>query len=145
MDAGVPIKSAVAGIAMGIMSNSDDDYILLTDIMGIEDFSGEMDFKVAGTAEGITAIQLDVKNMGLTDKMIHETLVGARTARLQILEVMAKAIPQPRQNVSLHAPKIVVVPVPEEKIGEIIGPGGKTIRSLMPNLASRSMSKTMGK
>jgi len=131
MDAGVPIKSAVAGIAMGIMSNSDDDYILLTDIMGIEDFSGEMDFKVAGTADGITAIQLDVKNMGLTDKMIHETLAGAKTARMQILDVMAKAIPQPRLGVSLHAPKIVVVPVPEEKIGEIIGPGGKTIRSLI--------------
>lgn len=131
MDAGVPIKSAVAGIAMGILTNSDDDYMLLTDIMGIEDFSGEMDFKVAGTAEGITAIQLDVKNMGLTEKMIHETFIAAKAARLHILEVMAKAIPQPRQGVSLHAPKIVVVPVPEEKIGEIIGPGGKTIRSLI--------------
>ncbi len=131
MDAGVPIHAPVAGIAMGIMSNSDDDYILLTDIMGIEDFSGEMDFKVAGTETGVTAIQLDVKNMGLTDKMIHETLEAARVARLQILKVMAKAIAQPRLNVSVHAPKIVVVPVPEEKIGEVIGPGGKTIRALI--------------
>lgn len=131
MDAGVPIKAPVAGIAMGIMSNSDDDYILLTDIMGIEDFSGEMDFKVAGTAEGITAIQLDVKNMGLTDEMVHETLKKARDARLHILETMAKAIPEARMGVSTYAPKIVVVPVPEEKIGEIIGPGGKTIRALI--------------
>lgn len=131
MDAGVPIKAPVAGLAMGIMSNSDDDYILLTDIMGIEDFSGEMDFKVAGTDQGITAIQLDVKNMGLTDKMIHETLERARTARLQILGVMNTAIPQPRLTVSVHAPKIVIVPIPEDKVGEVIGPGGKTIRALI--------------
>jgi polyribonucleotide nucleotidyltransferase len=131
MDAGVPIKAPVAGLAMGIVSNSDDDYIILTDIMGIEDFSGEMDFKVAGTATGITAIQLDVKNAGLTDKMIHETMARALTARLKILEVMNKAIPQARMNVSEFAPKIVVVPIPEDKVGEVIGPGGKTIRGLI--------------
>lgn len=131
MDAGVPLKAPVAGIAMGIMSNSDDDYILLTDIMGIEDFSGEMDFKVAGTAEGITAIQLDVKNMGLTSRMIHETLQAAKEARLHILDVMNATIQQSRPGVSDYAPKIVVVPVPEDKIGEVIGPGGKTIRALI--------------
>jgi polyribonucleotide nucleotidyltransferase len=98
--------------------------------MGIEDFSGEMDFKVAGTATGITAIQLDVKNVGLTDRMISETLDRARVARLQILEVMQSAIGMPRPQVSAYAPKIVVVPVPEEKVGEIIGPGGKMIRQL---------------
>ncbi len=131
MDAGVPIKAPVAGIAMGLVSNSDDDYIILTDIMGIEDFSGEMDFKVAGTATGITAIQLDVKNAGITDKMIHETLERAQTARMKILSVMNHALPQPRQNVSEFAPKIVVVPIPEDKVGEVIGPGGKTIRGLI--------------
>ncbi|MBP7967348.1 polyribonucleotide nucleotidyltransferase, partial [Candidatus Woesebacteria bacterium] len=92
MDAGVPIKRPVAGIAMGIMTRSDDEYVVLTDIMGIEDFSGEMDFKVTGTTEGITAIQLDVKNAGLTDKMITEILAGAKVARMQILDVMNGAL-----------------------------------------------------
>ncbi len=131
MDAGVPIKAPVAGIAMGFLSNSDDDYLILTDIMGIEDFSGEMDFKVAGTTEGVTAIQLDVKYKGLTDKVIGETLEKARTARLKILDVMKKAIQTPRQNVSKFAPKVVVLTPPSDKIGEIIGPGGKNIRNLI--------------
>jgi len=131
MDAGVPIKEPIAGIAMGLMSNSDDDYIILTDIMGIEDYSGEMDFKVAGSVTGITAIQLDVKNIGLTEKMIHGILEGAKVARLKIIEVMLAGIPQVRLSVSIHAPKIVVVPVPEDKIGEIIGPGGKVIRAMI--------------
>jgi polyribonucleotide nucleotidyltransferase len=130
-DAGVPLKAPVAGIAMGLVSQSDDDYIVLTDIMGVEDFSGEMDFKVAGTPDGITAIQLDVKTLGLTDGMIHEILQKARSARLKILQIMLNAIPAARPSVSQYAPKIVVVPIPEDKIGEVIGPGGKTIRSLI--------------
>ena len=131
MDAGVPIKEPVAGVAMGIVSLSDDQYVILTDIMGIEDFAGEMDFKIAGTKKGITAIQLDVKNSGLTDEMIAETLEKGRWARLKILEVIEKTIPHPRKEISQYAPKVVVITPPEDKIGDIIGPGGKTIRSLI--------------
>jgi len=131
MDAGVPIKAPVAGIAMGLVSLSDQNYVILTDIMGVEDFAGEMDFKVAGTSEGITAIQLDVKNAGLTDKMIKETLEKAKVARLKILEVIKKTIPKPRKELSQYAPKVLVLTPPEDKIGDIIGPGGKTIRSLI--------------
>lgn len=130
MDAGVPIKAPVAGIAMGIMTNSDDDYVVLTDIMGIEDFCGEMDFKVTGTKDGITAIQLDVKNKGLTDRMITEILADAKKARLAILEVMLNALPESRSHVSKFAPKVAQVAIPKDKIGEVIGPGGKMIRSL---------------
>jgi polyribonucleotide nucleotidyltransferase len=135
MDAGVPIKAPVAGVAMGLVSLSDDDYVILTDIMGVEDFAGEMDFKIAGTRKGITAIQLDVKNKGLTDKMIAETLEKARLARLKILEVIEKTIPYPRKELSKYAPKVVVITPPEDKIGDIIGPGGKTIRSLIAKTA----------
>lgn len=131
MDAGVPIKAPVAGIAMGIVTKSDDEYVILTDILGIEDFSGEMDFKMAGTETGVTAIQLDVKNMGLTSTMIHEVVVRARAARLKILENMKKAIQEPRREISQYAPKVVVITPPQEKIGEIIGPGGKNIRALI--------------
>jgi polyribonucleotide nucleotidyltransferase len=131
MDAGVPIKAPVAGVAMGLVSLSDDNYVILTDIMGVEDFAGEMDFKIAGTRKGITAIQLDVKNNGLTDKMIAETLEKARLARLKILEVIEKTIPYPRKELSKYAPKVVVITPPEDKIGDIIGPGGKTIRTLI--------------
>lgn len=131
MDAGVPIKAPVAGIAMGIMGKSDDDYLILTDILGVEDFAGEMDFKVAGTESGITAIQLDVKNTGLTDKMIDETLKKAKKARLHILAAMNSTIDKPRTEISKFAPKVVVLTPPTDKIGEIIGPGGKNIRSLI--------------
>lgn len=131
MDAGVPIKAPVAGIAMGMLSNSDEDYVIMTDITGIEDFSGEMDFKAAGSKEGITAIQLDVKNKGLTDKMLKEVLEKAKKARLFILEKMVVAIAKPRTEVSKFAPKVVVLTPPQEKIGEIIGPGGKNIRHLI--------------
>src|SRR3989344_885455 len=130
MDAGVPIKTPVAGIAMGLISESDTNYVILTDIIGVEDFIGDMDFKVAGTNEGITAVQLDVKNTGLTDKMISETLEGAKTARMFILEKMLKVIDKPRGELSKFAPKVVVINPQQEKIGEIIGPGGKNIRNL---------------
>ncbi len=129
MDAGVPIKKMVAGISVGMISKG-GKYLLLTDIRGIEDFYGDMDFKVAGTEEGITAIQLDVKVDGLSDEVIKETLERARVARLKILDVMRKTINKPRKEVSQFAPKIVIFSPPQDKIGEIIGPGGKTIRNL---------------
>jgi len=131
MDAGVPLKEAVAGVAMGIMTKSDDEYVILTDIVGLEDFSGEMDFKIAGTAQGITAIQLDVKNKGLTSKMIKDIFSQAKVARLEILDSMNRLIAKPRKEVSRYAPKVVVLTPPSDKIGEIIGPGGKNIRALI--------------
>ena len=131
MDAGVPIKALVAGIAMGIVCKTDDDFVVLTDILGVEDFSGEMDFKIAGTETGVTAIQLDVKNMGLTTPMMHEAIVRATAARMKILANMKAAIATPRVSVSQFAPKVVVITPPPDKIGEIIGPGGKNIRALI--------------
>lgn len=130
MDAGVPITAPVAGISIGMMSDG-DKYTLLTDIIGLEDFSGDMDFKVAGTEKGITAIQLDVKIPGLTDAQVSEILARARTARMQILEVIVNAIAQPRTAVSEYAPKIEQIHVPVEKIGEVIGPGGKNIKNII--------------
>lgn len=130
MDAGVPIETPVAGISVGMMSDG-DKYVLLTDIMGLEDFSGDMDFKVAGTEKGVTAIQLDVKVPGITLEQISEVFVRARTARMFILDKMRSVMPQYRQQVSEHAPKIEQVQVPVEKIGEIIGPGGKNIRAII--------------
>jgi len=131
MDAGVPIRDAVAGIAMGIMTESDDKYVVLTDIVGLEDFSGEMDFKIAGTKDGITAIQLDVKNKGLTSKMIKDIFEQGKKARLHILDGMKKVLEQPRKDISEYAPKVVIITPPQDKIGEIIGPGGKNIRALI--------------
>jgi len=131
MDAGVPLKAAVAGVAMGMVSKSDDEYVILTDIIGLEDFAGEMDFKIAGTKDGITAIQLDVKNKGLTKKMIKDIFAQAKKSRRQILETMAKVIDKPRKEVSRFAPKVVVLTPPLDKIGDIIGPGGKNIRALI--------------
>lgn len=130
MAAGVPIKAPVSGIAMGMMSNSDDDYLILTDIMGVEDFSGEMDFKVTGTEKGVTAMQLDVKNTGLTDKMIAEIFAQAHEGRMFIHKKMTDVISEPRTKLAANAPKIVTVTVPTDKIGEIIGPGGKNIRGM---------------
>jgi polyribonucleotide nucleotidyltransferase len=130
MDAGVPIETPVAGISVGMMSDG-DKYVLLTDIIGLEDFSGDMDFKVAGTGKGVTAIQLDVKVPGITLEQISEVFVRARTARMVILEKMNSVMPQYRQRVSEHAPKIEQIQVPVEKIGEIIGPGGKNIRAII--------------
>ena len=131
MHAGVPIKAPVAGIAMGLIYNSDTDYLILTDIMGVEDFNGDMDFKVAGSEKGITAVQLDVKNDGLTDEMIAETLERAKKARLFILEKMNAVISEPRKELSEYAPKVVVLTPPADKIGEIIGPGGRNIKHLI--------------
>lgn len=130
MDAGVPLKSPVAGISIGLVTEG-DKYELLTDIMGVEDFNGDMDFKVAGTKDGITAIQLDVKVDGLTHEIIEKTLAQALETRLIILEKMQKVLPAPRSALSKYAPKIEMVQIPVEKIGEVIGPGGKIIKSII--------------
>jgi len=130
MDAGVPIKTPVAGIAIGLMTLG-DKYKILTDIIGLEDFAGDMDFKVAGTTEGITAIQLDVKKDALTDEMVAEVFERAKKARLEILKVMLKAIPESKKEVSTFAPKIKMIKIDPEKIGGLIGPGGKMIKSII--------------
>ncbi|MCL5434999.1 MAG: polyribonucleotide nucleotidyltransferase [Patescibacteria group bacterium] len=130
MDAGVPITKPVAGISIGMMSDG-DKYELLTDIIGLEDFSGDMDFKVAGTDAGVTAIQLDVKIPGLTIEQIKAILERAKTARLQILEIMLKTLPKSRANISEYAPKIEIIKIPVDRIGELIGPGGKVIKNII--------------
>jgi len=130
MDAGVPIKRPVAGISIGMVTAGDGRYVLLTDILGDEDHHGDMDFKVAGTTEGVTAVQLDVKAEGLSHKIMIEALEKARQARLKILETMSKAIEKPRPQLSAYAPKLVSIQIDPEFIGKIIGPGGKTIKGL---------------
>lgn len=130
MDAGVPISKPVAGISIGMMSLG-DKYELLTDIIGLEDFSGDMDFKVAGTDSGVTAIQLDVKIPGLTLEQIKSILDKAKSSRLQILDKMLAAIPTPRAALSQYAPKIEMVQIPVDKIGELIGPGGRIIKNII--------------
>lgn len=136
MDAGVPIKKPVAGISIGMMSD-EKNYELLTDIIGLEDFSGDMDFKVAGTDTGITAIQLDVKIPGLTDEQVKAILDRAKTARLQILEKILSTIPESRKNLSEYAPKIETVTIPVDKIGELIGPGGKMIKHIIASTGAQ--------
>lgn len=131
MAAGVPLKKPVAGIAMGLVSESDDKFQVLTDLQGLEDFAGEMDFKVAGTADGVTAVQLDVKNQGLTQEMIATTLRDAKSARLKVLEVMQGAIPEPRSELAATAPRIITTKITPDKIGELIGPGGKNINGII--------------
>lgn len=134
MDGGVPIKKPVAGIAMGILTDDEkptEVYRILTDIQGAEDHYGEMDFKIAGTDQGITAIQLDVKNTGLTPKMALETIMQARKARLEILDTMLRVIPSPREEMSPYAPRIYTLMIDPEKIGEVIGPKGKTINAII--------------
>ncbi len=129
MDAGVPIKSAVAGIAMGLIKEG-DDYIILTDIAGVEDHLGDMDFKVAGTDRGITALQMDIKISGVTFDILRDALSQAQVARNFILGEMAKVIDAPRAELSKHAPRISTVQIDPEKIGLLIGKGGETIRAL---------------
>ena len=130
MDAGVPIKSPVAGVAMGLVTDATGRYQILTDIQGTEDHLGDMDFKVAGTKDGITALQMDIKISGLSTKMMTEALDQALTARLFILNKMLEVIPQPRADLKPHAPRIITVKIPVDKIGALIGPGGKNIRAL---------------
>ncbi len=139
MDAGVPIKRPVAGIAMGLMTNPEniDEFKVLTDIRDMEDFGGDMDFKVAGTEEGITALQMDTKLHGLPDKCVAETLKKAKIARMKILEVMRKAIPAPRKDLSQFAPRVEILKINPEKIGELIGPGGKNINSIIDKTGAK--------
>jgi len=131
MDAGVPITAPVAGIAMGLVVESDKKFAVLTDIAGIEDGAGDMDFKVAGTKEGVTALQLDVKTTKLTPSILSEALKQAKKARLEIMEAMTKVIDKPRESLSVYAPRIKSLKIPQDKIGELIGPGGRMIRSLI--------------
>ena len=129
LDTGVPIKAPVAGIAMG-WSRRGTEHAILTDIQGIEDHLGDMDFKVAGTAPGVTALQMDIKIKGITPKIMSEALAQARQARLQILDVIEACMPAPRAELKPHAPRITVLKIDPEKIGAVIGPGGKIIRSI---------------
>ena len=130
MDAGVPLKAPVTGISVGLISDDEGRYEILTDIQGAEDHFGDMDFKVAGSAAGVTAIQLDIKLDHIPLSIVGEVLAQAREARMQILEVMQAAIDQPRDNVNAWAPKIEIHKIDPSKIGEVIGPGGKVIRKL---------------
>ena len=130
LDAGVPLKQPVAGVAMGLMLGDDGQYKVLTDIQGMEDFLGDMDFKVAGTATGITALQMDIKVTGITTEIMREALAQAQQGRLFILEKMREALPAPRSQLSSYAPRMITVSINPEKIGAVIGPGGKTIRGL---------------
>ena len=136
MDAGVPIKAPVAGIAMGLIKEG-DDYTVLTDIAGVEDHLGDMDFKVAGTAEGITALQMDIKITGVTFDILRDALAQARDARLSILGKMKDAIDGPREQLSQFAPRIITVQIDPSKIGLLIGKGGETIRGLSEEFESQ--------
>ena len=133
MAAGVPIKTQVAGISVGLVTGeTDDDYLILTDIQGLEDFFGDMDFKVAGTHKGITAIQMDIKNHGLTNQIIREAIARTREARIYIMdEVMAPVISEPRKEVGKYAPKIRQITINPEKIGDVIGKQGKVINKII--------------
>jgi polyribonucleotide nucleotidyltransferase len=132
MDAGVPLKAPVAGVAMGlVMDEKSGKWAVLTDIAGAEDHYGDMDFKVAGTETGITALQMDIKVGGITMDIMRKALEQARKGRLEILEHMKQAISAPRESISEHAPRIVTIRIPTEKIRDVIGPGGKTIRSII--------------
>jgi polyribonucleotide nucleotidyltransferase len=130
MDAGVPLSSAVAGVAMGLVKE-EDSYAILTDIAGAEDHYGDMDFKVAGTRKGITALQMDIKVMGITSKIMHEALEQAKRGRLYILDKMEGTITTGRENISTFAPRIYTLQIPVDKIRDLIGPGGKMIRSII--------------
>jgi len=131
MDAGVPLRAHVAGVAMGLVTDpATGKYRILTDIIGLEDHFGDMDFKVAGTRKGVTAFQLDVKTGGLTPELMREALAQARAARMSILDLMEKALPSPRPALSPYAPYLDVIKINPEKIGIVIGPGGRTIRKI---------------
>ena len=129
LDAGVPIKAPVAGIAMGLVKE-DDRVAILTDIMGDEDHLGDMDFKVAGTRDGVTALQMDIKTDGITREIMQNALTDAHAARIHLLNVMQKAIPEPRTEISPYAPRLVTIKVPANKVKEVIGKGGFNVRSI---------------
>jgi polyribonucleotide nucleotidyltransferase len=137
MDAGVPIKAPVSGVAMGLITDDTGRYQILTDIQGAEDHLGDMDFKVAGTAAGITALQMDIKISGLSAQVMKEALEQAHTARMFIMEKMLAILPEPRPELKPHAPRIITVKIPVDKIGALIGPGGKNIRSLQEETGTK--------
>jgi polyribonucleotide nucleotidyltransferase len=130
MDAGVPLRAAVAGAAMGLVKEG-DTYVILTDIAGVEDHYGDMDFKVAGTREGITALQMDIKIGGISKAIMDEALAQAHRARMHILEIMNATLEKPRASISSFAPRIFTIRINKDKIREVIGPGGKMIRSII--------------
>ena len=136
MDTGVPIKAPVSGIAMGMVSEG-DKYVILSDIQGLEDHLGDMDFKVAGTDKGITALQMDIKVDGLTPEMMAEALEQAKEGRAHILNKMLETIPAPRPELKDHTPRIITVQIPVDKIGAVIGKGGKTIRALQEETGAK--------
>lgn len=132
MDAGVPLKAPVAGIAMGLMKSADGKKVaILSDIQGLEDFLGDMDFKVAGTKDGITAIQMDIKIKGIDEKILKTALEQARVGRLFILGKMLEVLPEPRKELSEYAPKIISFDINPDKIREVIGSGGKVINKII--------------
>jgi polyribonucleotide nucleotidyltransferase len=149
MDAGVPISSPVAGIAIGLITESESGkrdkygdigkYVVLTDIQGIEDFAGDMDFKITGTKDGITAIQLDTKLAGLSFEIIEETLAKAKAGREHILGIMQTVIPEVRAEMSPYAPRIITVQIPVDKIGSLIGPGGKNIKKIVDDAGGKEL------
>lgn len=136
MDAGVPIKAPVAGIAMGLVKE-DDKYAILTDIAGAEDHYGDMDFKVAGTREGVTALQMDLKVPNVSSELLTEALEQARRARLELLDAMHKCLAEPRKEMSPHAPRLYQLTIPTDKIRELIGPGGKVIRGIVEQTGAK--------
>jgi len=136
MDGGVPIRKPLAGVAMGMVSD-DTRHVILTDIQGIEDAYGDMDFKVAGTRDGITALQLDVKVGGLSHEVLTDALAQSRAARLEILDVMAQTLPEPRPELAPHAPRMFVLEIHPDKIGDVIGPGGKVIKKIQADYEVR--------
>ena len=131
MDGGVPIKETVAGIAMGLILNPDGKYAILTDIQGLEDHLGDMDFKVAGSRSGVTALQMDIKVKGVTPQILSQALEQAKKARLEIIDHMEETLPEPREDVSEFAPKTVKIQIPKDKIGMVIGSGGSTIKEIV--------------
>jgi polyribonucleotide nucleotidyltransferase len=136
MDAGVPIKAPVSGVAMGLVTEG-NRHVVLTDIQGIEDALGDMDFKVTGTRKGITALQMDIKIRGLSYDILDQALAQAREGRLYILDRMLETISEPRPNMSPYAPRIITIQIDPEKIGKVIGPGGKTIRAIQEETGVR--------
>ena len=130
MAAGVPLRKAVAGIACGLVTSDSGEFKVLTDMQGVEDFYGDMDFKITGTDSGVTAVQMDTKTKGLSMEIVRQTFAQSKEARMKILEKMKEAIAESRSEMSQYAPRVVQIKVPTDKIGEIIGPGGKNIREL---------------
>jgi polyribonucleotide nucleotidyltransferase len=136
MDAGVPLKAPVAGVAMGLVMEG-NKYAILSDIAGAEDHYGDMDFKVTGTREGITALQMDIKIAGINAQIMAEALEQAKKGRLYILDAMAKALPEPRTEIAPYAPRIIQIKINPDKIRDVIGPGGKVIRALVEETGAK--------